>query len=440
MAKQVIGIGNAANDGSGDPLRTAGDKINDNFNEFYSKVGDGSNLHPLTFPNVTGTVLTTANSNVGATTTSSSDADHILVNDGGILKKITPANLGIGSAYTLLVQEEGTNTSATGATTLNFVGAGVTATGNGATKIITIPGGASQNLFDKIAVSGQANVVADSATDTLTLVAGTNVTITTDANADSVTINSTGTTDLNSLTAGVINVQNDSIGFIDADDSNNSKKETIADFLTAIAGSGITISGCKLTATSTDLNSLSAGVINTQNDTIVFIDADDSNNSKKETIADFLTAIAGSGITVSSGQLTAATGTLSNVVEDTAPQLGGDLDVNGKTIMHTFNITADSGNNHYVFADTGNVWFPTSENDPTLYLRRGEQYKFNNTSGGHPIRIQSTQGSSGTAYSTGVTNNAGNGAVIFKVPMSAPATLYYQCTSHALMNGTINIV
>ena len=98
MAKQVIGIGNAANDGSGDPLRTAGDKINDNFNEFYSKVGDGSNLHPLTFPNVTGTVLTTANSNVGATTTSSSDADHVLINDGGILKKITPANLGIGSA------------------------------------------------------------------------------------------------------------------------------------------------------------------------------------------------------------------------------------------------------------------------------------------------------------------------------------------------------
>ena len=38
MAKQVIGIGNAANDGSGDPLRTAGDKINDNFNEFLSLI------------------------------------------------------------------------------------------------------------------------------------------------------------------------------------------------------------------------------------------------------------------------------------------------------------------------------------------------------------------------------------------------------------------
>ena len=35
MAKQVIGIGSTANDGTGDPLRTAFDKVNDNFNEVY---------------------------------------------------------------------------------------------------------------------------------------------------------------------------------------------------------------------------------------------------------------------------------------------------------------------------------------------------------------------------------------------------------------------
>ena len=57
-----------------------------------------------------------------------------------------------------------------------------------------------------------------------------------------------------------------------------------------------------------DLNSLSAGVLNTATDSIAFIDADDSNTSKKETVADFLTAIAGSGITVSGNQLTAAGG------------------------------------------------------------------------------------------------------------------------------------
>ena len=31
MAKQAIGIGSSANDGTGDPLRTAFDKRNDNF-------------------------------------------------------------------------------------------------------------------------------------------------------------------------------------------------------------------------------------------------------------------------------------------------------------------------------------------------------------------------------------------------------------------------
>lgn len=48
-----------------------------------------------------------------------------------------------------------------------------------------------QNIFSTIAVSGQSNVVADSTSDTLTLVAGTNITITTDASSGSVTINST---------------------------------------------------------------------------------------------------------------------------------------------------------------------------------------------------------------------------------------------------------
>jgi hypothetical protein len=49
-----------------------------------------------------------------------------------------------------------------------------------------------QNLFSTIAVSGQSNVVADGTGDTLTLVAGSNITITTDASTDSITISSSG--------------------------------------------------------------------------------------------------------------------------------------------------------------------------------------------------------------------------------------------------------
>jgi len=36
MSKQVIGIGTIANDGTGDTLRNAFDKTNDNFDELYS--------------------------------------------------------------------------------------------------------------------------------------------------------------------------------------------------------------------------------------------------------------------------------------------------------------------------------------------------------------------------------------------------------------------
>jgi len=49
-----------------------------------------------------------------------------------------------------------------------------------------------QNIFSTISVSWQSNVVADSTSDTLTLVAWTNVTITTDAWTDSITINASG--------------------------------------------------------------------------------------------------------------------------------------------------------------------------------------------------------------------------------------------------------
>jgi len=39
MAKQTINIGTSANDGTGDPLRSAMDKTNDNFTELYNGAG-----------------------------------------------------------------------------------------------------------------------------------------------------------------------------------------------------------------------------------------------------------------------------------------------------------------------------------------------------------------------------------------------------------------
>ena len=97
------------------------------------------------------------------------------------------------------------------------------------------------------------------------------------------------------------------------------------------------------------------------------------------------------------------------------------------------------GSSHYTFTGSG---FTGAVSDPTLYLVRGQTYKFDNQSGGHPFRIQSTAGISGTPYTTGVTNSPANtgSALTFIVPMDAPDTLYYQCTSHPAMNGTINVL
>jgi plastocyanin len=81
--------------------------------------------------------------------------------------------------------------------TLTLVaGSGISITTDAGTDAITITntgsaGEANQNAFSNIAVAGQSTVAADSATDTVTLVAGSGISITTDAGTDTVTITST---------------------------------------------------------------------------------------------------------------------------------------------------------------------------------------------------------------------------------------------------------
>jgi plastocyanin len=97
------------------------------------------------------------------------------------------------------------------------------------------------------------------------------------------------------------------------------------------------------------------------------------------------------------------------------------------------------GSSDYTFTGPG---FTGAESDPILYLVRGQQYKFTNTMGAHPFRIQSTpNGSTGTQYNDGITNNdVSNGTLTWNVQFNAPGLLYYQCTAHGGMGGKIYIV
>ena len=59
MAKQVINKGTNANDGTGDNLRTGANKINVNFDEIYTAIGDGSVVDgTIKFADDTSTVST----------------------------------------------------------------------------------------------------------------------------------------------------------------------------------------------------------------------------------------------------------------------------------------------------------------------------------------------------------------------------------------------
>lgn len=83
-----------------------------------------------------------------------------------------------------------------GTATVTGITAGTGISVNSSTGAVTITNtdlGSSQNIFKNFAVAGQNTIVADTNNDTLTLVAGSNVTITTDDLTDTITIASTDT-------------------------------------------------------------------------------------------------------------------------------------------------------------------------------------------------------------------------------------------------------
>jgi len=139
MAFQILELGTAADDGTGDSLRVGGDKINDNFIEFYTALGDGDGISTgisasasviaLTNPNIGGVVAGTQTS-ATITTLANTTLNTTTVNAG--TATIAAGSITDSSGAITFVNENlvTTGTLGAGASTLGALGVGaITTTG-----------------------------------------------------------------------------------------------------------------------------------------------------------------------------------------------------------------------------------------------------------------------------------------------------------------------
>ena len=145
-------------------------------------------------------------------------------------------------------------------------------------------------------------------------------------------------------------------------------------------------------------------------------------------------------------QATTSGATITGIL--TATSFSGD----GSALTGVTSTTAEwtlgaNGTSDYTFTGPG---VAAGAQDPTIYLVRGQKYKFKNRTGSHPFRIQyEFQNTGGTAYTDGISisdgssasSGAGNDADLYwEVRNDAPDLLHYQCTSHTNMSGRVVIL
>jgi hypothetical protein len=135
-------------------------------------------------------------------------------------------------------------------------------------------------------------------------------------------------------------------------------------------------------------------------------------------------------------------------------QGGGDLTLNNLTVNETltgsdgevytlFVVNKPVANDNYRFRDSSNppaIGFPAVSDNPTIYLSRGQNYRFDVDASGSPFFIKTSPSvDTSNQYNDGVENNGVEvGICTFKVPYNAPNVLYYQ--SSLLEDGGGKIV
>ena len=284
------------------------------------------------------------------------------------------------------------------------------------------------NIFTTIAVAGQSNVVADSATDTLTLVAGTNVTITTDAITDAITINAAG--------GGASTLDDLSDVVITGTPTNGQVLKYDTGTNTWVNGTDATGGG------GGSSNSFETIAVAGQSSVVA------------DSATDTLTLVAGTGITI-----TTTSGTDTITIASSGG--GGGASFTDLSDATSASLTVDkiylpaitrlvvtpNGSSSYRFDQYG-----VSDN-PTIYAISGTTIAFDISAvtGSHPFLIQT---SGGTNYDTGLVHVSTTGVVstgssaqgktsgtlYWKIPAATIGNYRYRCSNHpGAMIGTITV-
>ena len=244
----------------------------------------------------------------------------------------------------------------------------------------TVTGGSASDSFATISVAGQSSVVADSATDTLTLVAGSNIIITTDAATDTITIAASGG-----------GTTSDSFATISVAGQSSVVADSSTDTLTLAAGTGISITTNATTDTVTITNTVSAGAT-------AFTGLSDAAGLTVDQF--YLQAITRLNVTNSG-----ASAYLFDQYSSNNPTVYA---ISGTTIAFNLNV---SGHPFLIQDGTG-----TNYNTGLTHV----------TTAGVVTTGSNAQGkTSGTLY--------------WKIPQSISGTYRYQCSAHAPMVGGISV-
>lgn len=195
--------------------------------------------------------------------------------------------------------------------------------------------------------------------------------------------------------------------------------------LTANNGLEIGSGGTSITV---DVTNNSTGFNTTSPDTNYVLDVQPGVG---QSAANFDGGVVISGDLIVDGSFTGSVDNLSNIA------ITGVVTANDSEIYTQLDVINNS-NVAYQYQATG-IGFTQATDNPTLYLIRGKNYRFNLDASGHPFYIKSTSSTgTGNRYDDGVEGQGTQvGILTFKVPFNAPSEIYYNCSVHAGMAGTI---